>query len=326
MKNFEEFCDEVKSNIVDMLKDRKIEKVTINTVPKNNGLILNGLIIKEVDNNISPTIYLEPYYEKYKESGNMFEVMQQIAATYENTAIDQQEFKDITKDFFDFEKIKDRVIVNMVNTKYNEELLERSPHKEVLDLSLIYKVLLDEDERGTATIRVEQSHLRNWGVTIDELSEIAVQNTYRLCPPKVSCMNDIIKEILAQDGMPQEKVEEYVSSIPEDRSMWVITNSSNCNGAFYMTDTKIMEELAEKFESDVVILPSSIHEVIAVSSELGPIENLKAMVSEVNDTQVAQEEQLSDNVYIYNAEAHKLQSEEEYEESRNANFAQTEGR
>ena len=43
-----------------------------------------------------------------------------------------------------------------------------------------------------------------------------------------------------------------------------------------------LHELAENLESDLYILPSSVHEVLAVSTELTDPEELAQMVAEVN--------------------------------------------
>ena len=67
-----------------------------------------------------------------------------------------------------------------------------------------------------------------------------------------------------------------------------------------------LSELCEKIGTDLYILPSSVHEVIAVSSELGTPDELSQMVREVNGSQVAPEEQLSDHVYKFEAATKKL--------------------
>ena len=40
--------------------------VRVKEVQKNNGLVLNGLIIQKTGVNIAPTIYLDAYYEDYR--------------------------------------------------------------------------------------------------------------------------------------------------------------------------------------------------------------------------------------------------------------------
>lgn len=319
--DYERFCEEVKERIREFLPDRKIESVTLNTQVKNNGLKKVGIVVKEIGQNIAPTIYLEPYFERFSDGEEMASLLRDISDTYEAAAVDHLGFGNIAQDFLDFEKMKNKLVAQLVNTEYNEDLLERTPHKELMDLSLIYKVVLDNQPGGIATIRVENSHLRKWGVTIDELNEIAIKNTYRIFPPKVQTMNETLKEMMAKGEMSDDMIYLMLQGVPDDQTMWVISNESNMSGAFYMTDKEIMDKLAEIFHSDVVLLPSSIHECIAISAEMGPIEDLKAMVGEVNNTQVSREEQLSDNVYIYNAEARQLQTEEEYTQSKNAAYA-----
>ena len=318
--DYERFCEEVKERIREFLPDRNIESVTLNTRIQNNGLKKVGIVVKEIGQNISPTIYLEPYFERFSDGEEMESLFRDISDTYEAAAVDGLRFGIIAQDFLDFEKMKNKLVAQLVNTEYNEDLLERTPHKELMDLSLIYKVVLDNQPGGVSTIRVENSHLRQWGVTIDELNEIAIKNTYRLFPPKVQTMNETLKEMMAKGEMSDEMIYLMLQGVPDDQAMWVISNESNTSGAFYMTDKEIMDKLAEIFHSDVVVLPSSIHECIAISAGMGPIEYLKDMVKEVNNTQVPKELQLSDNVYIYNAEARQLQTEEEYTQSKNAAY------
>lgn len=67
-----------------------------------------------------------------------------------------------------------------------------------------------------------------------------------------------------------------------------------------------LHTLAMELESDLYILPSSVHEVIAVSAEMGDPYELAEMVSEINMDQVALEERLSNQVYHYDKDLRKL--------------------
>ena len=59
-------------------------------------------------------------------------------------------------------------------------------------------------------------------------------------------------------------------------------------------------------ERNLYILPSSVHEVLAVSTELTEPEELAQMVAEVNMQKVALEERLSNQVYHYDKDLRKL--------------------
>ena len=131
----------------------------------------------------------------------------------------------------------------------------------------------------------------------EQLFKCAAENTRRLFPPVVRSMNDIMKEMFARDGMPQEIAEMMIAEIPPEQTMWVISNEKGINGAASMLYENELHELAESLESDLYILPSSVHEVIAVSSDMGSPEMLAQMVVEVNMQEVSLDERLSNQVY-----------------------------
>ena len=97
-----------------------------------------------------------------------------------------------------------------------------------------------------------------------------------------------------------------IAEIPPEQTMWVISNEKGINGAASMLYENELHELAENLESDLYILPSSVHEVLAVSTELTDPEELAQMVAEVNMQKVALEERLSNQVYHYDKDLRKL--------------------
>ena len=82
--------------------------------------------------------------------------------------------------------------------------------------------------------------------------------------------------------------------------MLVITNKSRIHGASTILHKDTLERLANIFKHDYFVLPSSVHELISVKAmDDADVEGLKAMVTEINSTQVAPDEVLSDSVYRY---------------------------
>ena len=82
--------------------------------------------------------------------------------------------------------------------------------------------------------------------------------------------------------------------------MYVLTNKICINGATVLLYKDVLNELSVLLDSDLYLLPSSVHEIIAI-----PYENpqqqfhLEEMVQEINRTQVSPEEVLSDHVYVF---------------------------
>ena len=87
----------------------------------------------------------------------------------------------------------------------------------------------------------------------------------------------------------------------------MLTNTAKINGATVMLYPNLLQEIGEATQSRFFILPSSIHEVILMrdSGEMN-VEELRRVVMEINRTQVAPEDVLSDEVYSYDYTKQKL--------------------
>ncbi len=97
-----------------------------------------------------------------------------------------------------------------------------------------------------------------------------------------------------------------IGEMPSDQIMWIITNERGVDGAVSMLYEDKVHKLAESLESDLYILPSSVHEVIAVSVNMGEPEELARMVAEINMDQVKLEDRLSNQVYHYDKDLRKF--------------------
>ena len=104
--------------------------------------------------------------------------------------------------------------------------------------------------------------------------------------------------------------------------MYVLSNADKLNGAAALLDAKTMEDISEKLGGDFVVLPSSIHEVLLVKDDgNASLPELKNMVEEVNATQVAPEEKLTDSVYHYDSKEHVFELAEKFEARQKAKEA-----
>lgn len=284
-------------------------KVSLQDVTKNNGVVLTGLTFTQKNINISPTVYLEDFYEKYREGTAMEDIIKEIREIYEKSKLD----KDIDMDFFtEYEKAKGRIVYKLIHYDKNRELLKNIPHREYLDLAIVYYYLVDMKEFANATILIHNKHLDYWKVDESELYRIATENTPRLLKMHFCGMMDVLKELTEEDFWLEDKekgenddnrVFMEAHSEKDATGMYVLSNVSRLYGASAVLYEGVLEYCYERLDGNFFILPSSVHEVILVPDE-GQVtrEKLSQMVREVNATQVEEQEQLSDFVYYYNAE------------------------
>lgn len=268
--------------------------VRLNDVRKNNGIVLCGLTLMQEDSNISPTIYLNHYYDAYeKGKTTLGTVIDDVMDTYEQNRVNRS----IDMRFFlNYETVKGRIIFKLVNTEKNRELLADVPHIPFHDLSIIFQCIVSKEMYGTASILIHNVHLTLWKVNAGELYERALENTPRLQGYQIADMRSVIEEMIAQTSQPVHLKEER-SDIP----MYVLSNRVRVHGATCILYPDLLHNFAEVVESDLYVLPSSIHEVILLPThDRQDVVQLKEMVHEINDSQVEPEEVLSDSVYYYN--------------------------
>ena len=91
---------------------------------KNNGIIRSGLVISEQRVNVSPTIYLEGYYEQYQSGSQVDELAKEVLNVYEKVKFDQSWEE---PEIFNYEKIKNKIVFRLVQRSRNEEFLKEIP-------------------------------------------------------------------------------------------------------------------------------------------------------------------------------------------------------
>lgn len=261
--------------------------VTVNKVTKNNNLVLDGLVIKATDTNIAPTIYLNGYYERYEDGAmNLDAVVDSIIDTYSR-------HNSVTFDvstFADFDAVKNRICYKLVNTASNKKFLEDVPHRQLFDLSIVYYVMVSVEDGATGSILIHNNHLNFWDVTENDLYEYASINTSKILPAGIKSMFDTLSEMV--------DMEDFCNT---DDFMYVLTNKEKLQGASTILYPDVLSAFADRKNANLWLLPSSIHEWIIVCDD-GNMnrETLSEMIQEVNGSQLAPDEVLSDHPYYYN--------------------------
>lgn len=196
-----------------------------------------------------------------------------------------EEFKQETgfgvETLIDLKAIQNRIRPRLVKGD-DLEYLAGKPHKWVDDLAVTYFVYIGEHEGGQMSAPVTHNILSAWGIDLDELHRIAVENLNPVVMP--------MGEVLAEMGVP---------CLECDPPMLVMTNNERFFGAGEVLCEKTLRACAEKFGDDVAIIPSSVHEVLLIPAGSIAAKELAEIIRGANETQVAPNERLSDKAYIY---------------------------
>ncbi|MFR1493704.1 MAG: DUF5688 family protein [Eubacterium ventriosum] len=308
--NYEEFKEKIKDDIKDYMDEKyKDCGVVIRKVNKTNREV-DGLNFYDIPGlkNATPTLYVNNLYEEYERTGNYEDVVRMAAETMENGI--ESFNKKIKADFLDTSRLKDNVFFTLINAEQNRELLKTVPHREFEDLAIVYRWNIGSDSMGTYTNLVNNDLAKKEGLTENDLYNAANKNTKELFPVLVKNMNEVIGEMIFGESELGEEMQEEFNEVmvetPDERSMYVITNENKLFGAASILYEEPLHELAEKVGSDLYILPSSVHEVIAVSADFGSPDELAEMVYEINMDQVDINDRLSNQVYCYDKDLRTL--------------------
>lgn len=308
--NYEEFKERIKDDIKDYMDEKyKDCEVVIRKVNKTNREV-DGLNMLDIPGlkNATPTLYVNDLYEKYEKTGDYEEVARMAAETMEYgiKSFNSQ----IKEECLDTSKLKDKVFFSLINAEQNRELLNTVPHREFEDLAIVYRWNIGAGSDGVYTNLVNNDLAEKEGLTENDLYNAASKNTKELFPVSIKNMNEVISEIIFGESElgeeMQEEFNEVMMETPNEHSMYVITNESKLYGAASILYEEPLHELAEKIGSDLYILPSSIHEVIAVSADFGSPDELAEMVYEINMDQVDINDRLSNQVYCYDKDLRTL--------------------
>ena len=291
------FYESVAESVSEVLGSGVI--VDLQEVTKVN-LSLEGLTIRKQGENIAPTIYLNQYFNQFNDGRAMDDIVRDIIRVYENNQPENimNVFK--TEDFYDYDKMKEKIVLKVINTERNLDLLEQVPHLDMegLGLSVVFYVSLMTGEQS-AGILIKNEHLKLWEKTVSDLLTVAEINTNRMHAFTIKSMNEVLSGMF---GFEEDL-------IPEDvPALYVLTDENKTFGATQLYLKDKIREFAEKNNCDVYILPSSVHELLLLRADFPNLEPsyLKKMVCEVNATEVSDEDFLCDGAYKFELGTDKI--------------------
>lgn len=284
-KNINTFADTVAETLKDILGDEY--EVKTETVMKNNSTGQPGLSIRNRDSMVSPIIYLDHYYQEYLEDDNLVEITDEILAVFQNHSDFPAGFD--MNSFLDWNQAKDNIECKVISQSKNERLLETTPFIPFLDLAIVF-LYAGHDRISpdfSYNILIRNSHIDKWGVTVNDLEQAAVESQAQ------------IKSI-------QEILGEMLGNAPEgdfSSPMYVMNSTNTTFGAATILCLHALDDFANRMDSDLVIIPSSIYELILIPADTDIDTNaIREMIIDVNATAVREEDILSDHPYLYSRE------------------------
>ena len=263
--------------------------VSIHSATKNNGVRLSGLSFSKEGYNAAPTIYMENYYADYLNGEDICEIGERLLRLYNENDLAVK----LDMSFFDdFDSVKDRLFIKLINRSSNRDFLEEVPYEEYLDLAIVAYVRIHDKKIGNGIIMVRHEHCRMWGTDPETVLFTAKKNTHDHDAFTIRH----ITEVLASMG--NTSLRECCDR--NDFPMYVATNRKMTNGASVLVMNDKLREFYKVIGGDYYIIPSSVHELILLGcASTDRSVDINRMIRDVNRTQLGPDDVLSDHAYLY---------------------------
>ena len=261
------------------------------TNPENEYSGRYGYAVNWEDFDVTPVIWYEPGMDEISDEMLAEEFRKRALETREVTEKIDQKCKRVTND----EAGKEMVLSHVEPLLYPaslEEMFSRNGYavKKLGGFAILFRVMLNVDREEEISFKLRQVLLDYLGVTVEELYCRAVENIgrcYEIVP-----IGKLLERICIENHI-SESNDSYLYA-PND--MYVVSRQTYINGAAVVLNRKVLESLQEIYRNKpFYLLPSSIHEMIAVRGDLEASE-LKEMVESVNQTILEEKEYLSDDI------------------------------
>lgn len=285
--------------IVNGIKKRHSDcNVSFEFVKGNNNTGYEGFLIQIADTQCYPVIACEQL-ERPLQNGNcsLEEVLDEIDMILEDRV-------DLDASFFmDYEKIKSKLYIRLINKEQNVSMLEDAPHRDFLDLAITYRIGPIRTAKAEGNTLVTYPMFQDWGITEEELYKVAYENSFKKSPQIVS-MTKLMGQILADC---EEELDFLLQGDGNSKDTMYVCGYRSIAGAACMLNKPLFQYFSKKVETDLLILPSSIYELIVLPmKETYSTEVFVQIVDTVNQNHVLPNEILSGHIYRYDRESDEI--------------------
>lgn len=269
-------------------------EISFHDLERNNGRKVEGLEVREKGSPAAPVLHLDELYWVYCCSGSMEETAIHALGLLERKPPASARAVPRT-----WAAARGRIRAVLVHYNWNRKRLAQDPHRRFLNHAVTYRMELTEPGGYQAGTGINSGLMEAWGATEGMLYQAAMENMENE-PYSIQPVEGLLGKMagILPGRMPEA---------PEGRKQPYVLMNGCCYGAAGMLRQDLMEEFAEQEGGSFYILPSSIHDLILLPDDPSvSVDCLKEMVKEVNETTVAREEWLSEDVYYYDSVEKKV--------------------
>lgn len=271
-------------------KLEELEFVELNTSSPSGGIIFKGKNLKTENYTVAPSMgraRLQELFLWVHEDYDAFKAT--IIDYYEDYSSNELPTEKLggLKECYTTSYIRKHLFFVLINTERNSALLANAPHRNLLGMSLMYRVDTSEIIPPDSSFVFSNTHMEEFHLTEEELYQIAYENTREMKDVSILSLGDLVP------GCPDEG----------PALLWALTNKDYSYGAALMMYDDILAEFCNEYLLEAcLVIPSSVNEVILKPCSLEEVaecfEQFAFMIRDVNAT-LPESSVLSDSPMIF---------------------------
>lgn len=308
MVDYNVFMQILKEKLLDYMPGEfKGYSVSVRRDMDINGVadILTVMPAGEQELYMVPEIKVGDLYEIYRSNDDLADILSYAGENYAKEYGDSMKVRNSIMEG----KAGEHVIMKLINTAANEEMLKDIPHREFHDLSVVYQWMVSSDMVFDRLVTINNDVAGMLGMTEQELFEAGSRNTRKAKPPTIETLSSVCGGGSVNFSEKAGCSAEYLNSLPEqerEENLWLISNASHSGGAVSMLYEDVLHNLAEYLGDDLYIMPISVNEVIAVPAGREELEYLSEMLIDGNAGVTRACDRLSNDMYLYDKELREV--------------------
>lgn len=300
-KNYELFIEQL-TNAIHETTDIPLENIKF---VKGDEDRLNIIFAEHDDAYEVCSIHLSELSAEYLNDANSFgAIVKHICDDIVNAKNSNMHHK--IGELTDYETAKSRLFVLLINYDRNADILQNVVYKTLDDIAFVVYAILDEREGKLISTKILKSMVKKWGKNEDDIFNEAIENTYRMSPPRFYILE---KMLLNNNYSGDSFMNNYDTFQLNGRFVGnLLSTTRQINGAIAVFLPGVAEKISEMLKSDFYMVFTSIHEVMIHSTKSGvdPSDLKNVLKSTIAET-THEQDYLTEKIYKYNRKTHKFE-------------------
>ena len=306
MLDYEDFIQKFTEELQQRIPEAEINRtdvkkanVTLDALSINADATFPGLPTAQA----APLIYLNDIYKRHEAGFTPSECADAIKDFIDESRYDLPSLPQLNKD-----TAKEQLYAVVLNKNMSKNYLEDAITRDIpgTDLTIAARFHVGEIKGNHASFLVTETNCSLFEMSPSEVLDIAFDNSAK---DNYRCMSlaDTLADIMQKQGAPEEMINEMRSSQEMMPPIYMLSNNTGIDGAVAIAFPEVMKDACNSIgEERCYVIPSSRHEVLLIPESFGNeagVEELNDMVKSVNQSEVNDEDQLSDSVYLWNGKS-----------------------